>query len=177
LACDFLAIDSVRLGVFYVLVYLELGSRRVLFCNATAHPDRSWVAQQARNAAWELEELEIPITVLIHDRDSKYGSDFDAAFSGAGIRIVRTPFRSPRANAACERALGTLRRECLDWLIILGERHLVQVLHEYVDHYNRARPHRGLGLRPPDPQPISEGGLIVRRQRLHGLINEYSRAA
>jgi transposase InsO family protein len=177
LACDFLAIDSVRLGVFYVLVFLELGSRRVLFCNATAHPDSTWVAQQARNAAWELEELEIPITVLIHDRDSKYGSDFDAVFSAAGIRIVRTPFRAPRANAACERVLGTLRRECLDWLIILGERHLVQVLHEYVDHYNRARPHRGLGLRPPDPQPIPEGGLIVRRQRLHGLINEYSRAA
>jgi transposase InsO family protein len=115
--------------------------------------------------------------VLIHDRDSEYGSDFEAVFSAAGIRIVRTPFRAPRANAACERVLGTLRRECLDWLIILGERHLVQVLHEYFDHYNRARPHRALVLRPPDPQPILEGGLIVRRQRLHGLINEYSRAA
>jgi transposase InsO family protein len=177
LACDFLAVDSVRLGVFYVLVFLELGSRRVLFSNATAHPDSTWVAQQARNAAWELEDLEIPITVLIHDRASKYGSDFEAVFSAAGIRIVRTPFRAPRANAACERVLGTLRRECLDWLIILDERHLVQVLHEYFDHYNRARPHRALVLRPPDPQPILEGGLIVRRQRLHGLINEYSRAA
>jgi putative transposase len=177
LACDFLAVDSVRLGVLYVLVFLEIGSRRVLFCNATAHPHSTWVAQQARNAACELEELEIPITVLIHDRDSQYGSDFDAVFSAAGIRIVRTPFRTPRANAACERLLGSLRRECLDWLIILGERHLVQVLREYFDHYNRARPHRALGLRPPDPQPILERGLIVRRQRLHGLINEYSRAA
>ncbi len=177
LACDFLAVDSVRLGVLYVLVFLEIGSRRVIFCNATAHPDSTWVAQQARNVAWELEELEIPITVLIRDRDSKYVSDFDAVFSAAGIRIARTPFRTPRANAACERLLGSLRRECLDWLIILGERHLVQVIREYFDHYNRARPHRALGLRPPEPPPILDGGLIVRTQRLHGLINKYSRAA
>ena len=81
------------------------------------------------------------------------------------------------SNAACERLLGSLRRECLDWLIILGERHLVQVLREYFDHYNRARPHRALALRPPEPQPIPDGGVIVRKQRLHGLINEYSRAA
>jgi putative transposase len=107
-----------------VLVFLEIGSRRVIFCNATANPDSAWVAQQARNGAWELEELKIPITVLIRDRDSKYSSDFDAVFSAAGIRIARTPFRTPRANAACERVLGSLRRECLDWLIILGERHL-----------------------------------------------------
>jgi hypothetical protein len=81
------------------------------------------------------------------------------------------------SNAACERLLGSLRRECLDWLIILGERHLVQVLCQYFDHYNRARPHRALGLHPPEPQPIPEGGVIVRKQRHHGLINEYSRAA
>ena len=121
--------------------------------------------------AWELDELKVPITVLIHDRDSKYSHDFDSVFSAAGIRIARTAVRSPRANAACERVLGSLWRECLDWLIILGERHLVQVLREYFDHYNRARPHRALGLRPPEPQPIPDGGVIVRRQRL-GLINE-----
>ncbi len=176
LACHFLTVGSVRLGVLYVLVFLEISFRRVIFCNATAQPD-SWVAQHARNVTWELEELKIPIKVLIRDRDSKYSSDFDAVFSAAGIRIARTPFRSPRTNAACERLLGSLRRECLDWLIILGERHLIRVLHEYFDHYNRARPHRALGLRPPEPQPIPDAGLVVRRQRLHGLINEYSRAA
>ena len=90
LACDFLTVDSVRLGVLYVLVFLEIGSRRVIFCNATSHPDSAWVAQQARNAAWELEELKIPIKVLIHDRDSKYSSDFDAVFSAAGTKIART---------------------------------------------------------------------------------------
>ena len=79
----------------YLLVFLEIGSRRVILCNATAHPSSAWVAQQARNVAWELEELEIPITVLIRDRDSKYSSDFDAVFSAAGIRIARTPFRTP----------------------------------------------------------------------------------
>jgi putative transposase len=135
------------------------------------------VAQQARNVAWELEELKIPIKVLIHDRDSKYSSDFETVFSAAGVRIARTPFRSPRANGACERVLGSLRRECLDWLIILGECHLVQVLCEYFDHYNRARPHRALGLRPPEPQLILDAGPIACRQRLHGLINEYARAA
>ena len=135
------------------------------------------MAQQARNVAWELEELKVPIEVLIHDRDSKYSSDFDAVFSAVGMRFARTPFQSPRANAACERVLGSLRRECLDWLIILGERHLIQVLRQYFDHYNRGRPHRALHLRPPEPQPILDGGEIVRRQRIHGLINEYSRAA
>jgi putative transposase len=98
LACDFLTVDSVLLGVLYVLVFLEIGSRRVIFCNATAHPDSAWVAQQARNVAWELEELKIPIKVLIRDGDSKYSSDLDAVFSAAGIRIARTPFRSPRAT-------------------------------------------------------------------------------
>jgi len=111
----------------YVLVFLEVTSRRVVFCNATANPDSAWVAQQARNLAWDLEELKVPITVLIRDRDSRYSSDFDKVFSAAGIRITRIPFRSPRANAACERVRGSLRRECLDWLIILGERHLVHV--------------------------------------------------
>ena len=177
LTCDFLTVDSVRLGVLYVLVFLEIGSRRVIFCNGSAHPDSAWVAQQARNVSWELDELKIPIKVLIHDRDSKYSSDFETVFSAAGIRIARSPFRSPRANAPCERVLGSLRRQCLDSLIILGERDLVKVLREYFDHYNRAWPHRALRLRPPEPQPIPDGGKIVRRQQLHGLINEYSRAA
>jgi putative transposase len=177
LASDFLAVESVRLGVLYALVFLEIGSRRVVFCNATAHPDSVWVAQQARNVAWELEELNLPIRLLIHDRDSKYVSQFDAVFLAAGLDVVRTPFRTPRANAACERLLGTLRRECLDWLIIMGERHLVEVLQEYFEHYNRARPHRALDLRPPAPQPMPHRGRVGCRQRLHGLINEYSRAA
>ena len=177
LACDFLAVESVRLGVLYALVFLEIGSRRVVFCNATAHPDSAWVGQQARNVAWELGELKLPIGVLIHDRDSKYVSKFDRVFSAAGLEVVRTPFRAPRANAVCERLLGSLRRECLDWLIITGERHLVEVLHEYFEHYNRALPHRALRLHPPDPPPMLDRGLVKRRQRLHGLINEYSRAA
>ena len=134
------------------------------------------MARHAQKVARELEELRIPIAVLIRDRDSKYSSGFDAVFSAAGTRIVRTPLRSPRAKAACERLLVSLRRS-VDWLIILGERYLVRVVREYFDHYNRARPHRALGLRPPRPQPIPHHGPIVPRQRLHGLINECSRAA
>jgi putative transposase len=176
LACDFLTVDSVRLGVLYVLVFLEIGSRRVIFCNATAHPDSAWVAQQARNVAWELEELKIPIKVLIRDHDSKYSSDFDAVFSAAGIRIARTPFRTPTRQ--CRLRAGTgLPAARVSGLIILGERHLVQVLPECFDHYNRARPHRALGLSLPEPQPIPERGVIVRMRRLDGFINEYSRAA
>ncbi len=94
-----------------------------------------------------------------------------------GLEVVRTPFRAPRANAVCERLLGSVRRECLDWLIIMGERHLVEVLHEYFEHYNRARPHRALDLRPPNPLLMLNRGPVVRRQRLHGLINDYSCAA
>jgi putative transposase len=159
---------------------LEIGSRRTIFCNATAHPDSAWVAQQARNVAWELEELKIPIKVLIRDRDTKYSSDFDAVFSAAAIRIARTQFRTPRANARCERWVSSVRRECLDWLLILNRRHLEAVLAEYVEHYNWHRPHRSLQLRAPrgpNALPKVTGGQVVRRTRVQGLINEYSRQA
>ena len=117
------------------------------------------MAQQARNAAWELEELKIPIRVLIHDRDSNYSSDFDTVFSGLASGSPEPRSGARVANAACERVLGSPRRECLDWLIILGERHLVQVLREYFDHYNRARPHRAPWASVlPSPNPSRMAG-------------------
>ncbi len=177
LACDFLVVNTVLLGTLYVLVFLELNSRRVVFSSCTDHPDAEWVVQQARNVAMEMQDLEIPIQLLIHDRDSKFTQDFDAAFNAEGAKVALTPYRCPRANSHCERLLGTLRRESLDWLLIFDERHLWRVLTEFFDHYNRCRPHRALALQPPHPQPISITGHIIRRQRLHGLINEYTRAA
>jgi putative transposase len=106
-------------------------------------------------------------------------ADFDEVFRSEGVRVATTPYRAPRANAVCERWIGSARREALDWLLITGERHLRQVLSEYVEHYNLARPHRSLGLRAPlgeedSGQPIGE---VVRRSRLGGLLHEYSRQA
>ena len=135
------------------------------------------MTQQARNLTWELDEIGIQPSTLIHDRDSKFTVDFDNALLSRGIDVILTPFRSPRSNAICERVLGTLRRECVDWLIVVGERHLTRVLSEYFEHYNRGRPHRALDLCPPRPGLGPGTGEIIRTERLHGLINEYARAA
>lgn len=117
-------------------------------------------------------------TILIRDRDAKFSAVLDEVFSAEGVKVVKTPPQAPRANSFAERWIQSARREVLDRLIILGEDHLGAVMTEYVSHYNRARPHRSLGLKAPIPweAPVV-GGPIVRRARLGGLINEYSRAA
>jgi putative transposase len=158
-----------------VLVFLEIGSRRVIFCNATAHPDSAWVAQQARNVAWELEELKIPITVLMRDRDSKYSSDFEAVFSAAGIRIARTRFRTPTRQRRLRAGTG-LPAARVSGLIILGAPPgpgPARVLRPLQPGPATSC----LGPQPARAQPIPERGVIVRMRRLHGFINEYSRAA
>jgi putative transposase len=114
------------------------------------------------------------------DRDSKFTTAFDAVFTGADIRIIRTPIRAPRANAIAERFIGTLRRECLDQLLITGQRHLAVVLQEYLEHYNTHRPHRSLNQQPPAGlTPPSSGAPIrpLRRDRLGGLVHEYVQVA
>jgi transposase InsO family protein len=123
---------------------------------------------------------ERPLRFLIHDRDAKFSAAFDEVFRSERIQVIRTPVRAPNANAHAERFVRTLREECLDWLLVLGRRHLERVLREYVDHYNRKRPHRALELRPPDPspqviplRPRHQTGLS-RRDRLGGLIHEYA---
>ena len=117
---------------------------------------------------------------LIRDRDSKFIAPFDAVFAGADIGIIRTPVRAPRANAIVERWIGTLRRECLDHLLITGPRHLAVVLQEYLEHYNTHRPHRSLDQRPPASRtPPPRGATVrpLRRDRLGGLLHEYVQAA
>ncbi len=137
----------------------------------------------ARQLAWSLPERPTPIRFLIHDRDSKFSRTFDDVFRSEGVEIIRTPFRAPNANAFAERWVGTIRRDCLDWLLIASRRQLERVLRVYVEHYNTHRPHRALGLRPPapghrlhlvGPNPPDQ---IQRRDRLGGLIHEYARAA
>jgi transposase InsO family protein len=139
------------------------------------------VTQQARNLSFDLSERG-PFQFLIRDRDAKYPQSFDAVFAADRVRAVLTPFRAPQANAFAERWVRTVRRECLDWTLVFGRRHLERVLREYVAHYNARRPHRGLDLRVPDP-PSDPPALastppgVRRRDILGGLIHEYELAA
>src|SRR5262249_37087997 len=161
LACDFFTVETVRLRTLYVLFFLEVQTRRVVVAGCTAHPTAAWVIQQARNLTWNLAEAGVRPSVLLRDRDAKFSPDFDAVLAAEGVRVVRTPVRAPRANAFAERWVGTVRRECLDWLLITGEQHLRPVLREYAAHYNAARPHRALGLRPPRAAPSSNAGATA----------------
>ena len=163
LACDFFTVETIWLGRLYVLFFLELGSRRVHFAGCTANPDGRWTAQQARQLAWSLSERATPARFLIHDRDSKFSRAFDEVLRTEGVEIVRTPFRAPKANAFAERWVGTVRRDCLDWLLICSRRQLERVLRVYVDHYNTHRPHRALGLTPPTPG-LAHASLVQARQ-------------
>ena len=149
LACDFFTVDTVLLRRLYVLFFIELDTRKVYVAGVTAHPTGAWVIQQARNLSYELAQRSRPVKFLIRDRDTKFTAGFDEVFRSEGIRTIRTPIRAPRANAFAERFVGTIRRECLDRMLIFGRRHLEAVVHEYVEHYNSHRPHRSLGQLPP----------------------------
>jgi transposase InsO family protein len=183
IACDFFMVDTLWLGRLYVLFFLELSGRRVHLAGCTANPDGRWIAQQARQLAWSLSGRATPARFLIHDRDSKFSRDFDDVFRSESVEIIRTPFRAPQANAFAERWVGTVRRDCLDWLLISSRRQLERVLRVYVDHYNTHRPHRALGLTPPVPGPrlrlavSNPPNQLQRRDRLGGVIHEYARAA
>jgi putative transposase len=139
LACDFFTVETLRLQTLFVLFFIELQTRRVFLVGCTEHPSAAWVTQQARNLTWYLDEAERWPTLLIHDRDAKFPASFDAVFRAEGVRVVRTPVRAPRAKAVAERWGGAVRRECLDWLLILGRGHWEPVLREYLAHYNTAR--------------------------------------
>jgi putative transposase len=182
-ACDFFTVETLWLGRLYVLFFLELGTRRVHLAGCTPNPDGGWAVQQARQFAWSLSARATPALFLIHDRDSKFSRAFDGVFKSEGVEIIRTPFRAPQANAFAERWIGTVRRDCLDWLLIVSRKQLERVLHTYVHHYNTHRPHRALKLTAPMPgRPLRVVGsrppnVIQRRDRLGGLIHEYTRAA
>jgi transposase InsO family protein len=179
-ACDFFVVVTATFRTLYVFVIMELGTRRILHQNVTAQPTAEWTLQQLREAL----PGDHPYRFVIHDRDSKFSKQLDKAVTDLGVRILRTPVRAPQANSVCERFGGTLRRECLDYLIPINERHLKMTIKEWVLHYNRGRPHSSLGPGIPEPHqdsvPASDhrhklpaGYHIVKTSVLGGLHHEY----
>ncbi len=182
IACDFVTVDTVFFRRLYVLMFIELQTRIVHVAGVTAHPTGAWVTQQARNLIGVFTDRTEPMRFLIRDRDAKFTSAFDEVFRSEGMRILRTPVQAPRANAFMERWFGSLRRECLDRLLLLGRRHLERALHIYIEHYNTHRPHRSLDQRAPTRLAPYRSGLVDlsavrRRDQLGGLIHEYEIAA
>ena len=183
LACDFLTVETIGLTRLYVFFVIELQHRRVHLAGVTAHPTGAWVTQAARNLLMDLDERADRFRLLIRDRDGKFTSAFDAVFAAAGIHVLKTPPQAPKANAYAERWVRTVRTECLDWLLIRNRGHLQRVLTAYVDHYNGARPHRGIELNTPittarpSPASIHQLASVKRTDVLGGLIHEYRHAA
>jgi len=176
-ACDFLPVVDLGFRSLFAFVVVELGSRRVVHVGVTRHPSDAWVAQQLREAT----PFDQRPRYLIRDNDGKYGPAFARVAAGSRIAVLRTPFRAPRANATCERFLGSVRRECLDHVLCLGEGHLRRVLREYVAYFNTARPHQGIGQAIPSiPKPASPArpaAPVVAIPVLGGLHHDYRRAA
>ncbi|MDQ6613451.1 MAG: integrase core domain-containing protein [Actinomycetota bacterium] len=179
LACDFFSVDTVGLQRLYVLFFIELDRLHVWLAGVTAHPDTAWVTQVARNLSMTLDDQGRRFNFLIRDRDTKFVVAFDTVFASDATQVIKTPPRAPRANAFAERFVGTARRECLDWTLIFGRRHLEHVMTEYVAHYNTARPHRAIKLDAPIllVPATDTGGGIGRVDRLGGLVHEYRRVA
>ena len=182
LATDFFTVETVLLKTLYVLFVIEIGTRRVRLAGVTGHPSGPWMTQQARELSMSLAKDGRAPRFLIRDRDTKFVAGFDAVFTADGTDIIRTPIAALNANAYAERWVSSARSECLDWLLIRSERHLVRVIAEYIEHYNHARPHRSRDLRPPrssaaGPPPPTAAQRIRRRDRLGGLIHEYELAA
>jgi putative transposase len=182
-ACDFLAAVTARFRVLYVLVVMEVGSRQILHFNVTAHPTAGWTLQQFREAF----PSDHYHRFLIHDRDSIFSAEVDEKVKSFGLKVLRTPVQAPKANVFCERLIGTVRRECLDYVIPLSEKHLRKTLREWVTHYNRGRPHSALGPGiPADAKARSQqlsphtrrhelpaDARVMAREVLGGLHHEY----
>ena len=182
-AGDFFVAVTASFRLLFVFVMIEHGSRRLLHLNVTAHPTAAWTPQQLREALG----CERRYGYLIHDRDCIFAKSLDESIGRLGLKVLKAPFRSPKANAICERSIGTIRRECLDWLIPISEAHLRVILKEWTAHYNGSRPHMALGPGVPDPPPrsaasqapqarhrASERLVVLGKPVLGGLHHGYS---
>jgi len=181
IAADFFIVVTATFRLVYVLVIMEIGTRRVLHFNVSQHPTAEWTLQQFRECVSGDEDYRF----IIHDRDSIYSRELDSSLRTLGVRVLRTPYRSPQANAFCERLIGSARRECLDFMIPFGEDHLRHILKLWVAHYNKSRPHSSLGPSFPDSKVrkallqvqrhcIPKGHRIVVKPILGGLHHEYA---
>lgn len=182
-ACDFLPVYDLFFRPLFLFFIIEIGSRRVVHFGVTRSPTDEWTAQQLREAT----PLGEAPRFLIRDNDTKYSEKFTLVSEASGIEVLRTPYKAPRANAVCERFLGTVRRECLDHVLMLGERYLHGVIKEFVCYYNSARPHQGIGQTIPDEVRLlmeevavaadGTGAKIVSLPVLGGLHHDYRRVA
>src|SRR5271157_265807 len=182
IACDFFVVASATFRIFYVLVVMEHASRKIIHLNVTAHPTAAWTLQQLREAI----PSDHRYRFILHDRDAIFSTRLDAAVARMGLAVIKTPVRSPQANSLCERLIGTLRRECLDWIIPVSEDHLRKTLCAWLPHYNRGRPHSSLGPGLPDPvlnlpvqlqrqrHRFDRSSRVVAHSVLNGLHHEYS---
>src|SRR5664279_1973351 len=185
LACDFFVAVTATFRLLYVFVVIDHGRRRLAHVGVTNHPTADWTLQQLREVLGD----DGTHRYLIHDRDSIFARHLDNSIRALGLKVLRTPFRSPKANSICERVIGTIRRECLDWMIPVTEAHLRAMLREWVRHYNSGRPHQSLGPGVPDPPKVASvvpksesrhrlpaGAVVHVKLVLGGLHHEYSHA-
>jgi transposase InsO family protein len=181
LACDLFHLDTITLSRLYAVFVVEHATRQVHIFGVTAHPTGAWLAQLARNLAMDLDDADKHFRFLIRDRDAKYTAPFDAVFTGAGIQVIKTPVRAPRANAIAERFVGSIRRELLDRILVINRRHAASVLAEYEDYFNHHRPHRALAqaapLRALPDHHQTDTTRVRRHDRLGGLLHEYQQVA
>jgi putative transposase len=180
LACDFFSVETILLARVYCFAVIEHATRRVHVLGVTANPTAAWVAQQARNLMLDLGDRTGDFRFLIRDRDSKFTLLFDEVFKAEGIRVLLTAPQAPRMNAIMERWVGSVRREILDRILIMNAAHLRTVLADYETYFNEHRPHRALNQASPLralPDPIDADITVTRRDRLGGLLHEYSQVA
>jgi len=178
LACDFFPVETLFLQTIYVLMFIEIGSRRVHFAGCTAHPDNAWITQQARQVMWDLDEREPAIHFLIRDNDKKFSHAFDTVFRSAGIHVIPIPHHAPNANAFAERWIRSVREECLDKVLIINQAHLRRVMREYIAFFNTARPHQGIDQQiPVPPASRATSGPVRCRKVLGGILHDYYRDA
>jgi transposase InsO family protein len=174
-AVDFFTVPTLRNRVLYVFLVLSLDRRRILHFNVTENPTAAWTRQQIVEAfAWKT-----PSRFLQRDRDKIYGEVFRARVRGLGLEELMSAPRSPWQNGYVERLIGTIRRECLDHVVVLNERHLRRVLSRYLEYYHRWRPHSGLGMDAPDGRRVQgvHEGRIVEVPEVYGLHHHYERRA